>query len=159
MAENQKKNMNKKVIAGVIALVAVIVALVTVFCVFREKPVQDAKAITIEGIDNEQKDIVQGAKAITIEVIDNEQKSIVYEVHTDAEYLRQAMEEADGLTVEGTESIYGLMVETVNGVTADYNVDGAYWAFYVNDTYCNYGVDEQPVADGDAFQIKYEAAQ
>ncbi len=140
MAENQKKNMNKKVIAGVIALVVVIAALVTVFCVFREKP-------------------VQGAKAITIEVIDNEQKSIVYEVHTDAEYLRQAMEEADGLTVEGTESEYGLMVETVNGVTADYNVDGAYWAFYVNDTYCNYGVDEQPVADGDAFQIKYEAAQ
>lgn len=66
------------------------------------------------------------------------------------------MEEADGLEFSGTESEYGLMVETVNGVTADFNVDGAYWSFYVNGTYCNYGVDSQPVEDGDAFQIKYE---
>lgn len=140
MTENQERKSNQKVIVGLIALVAVIAALAAVFLVFREKP-------------------VQGAKAVTIEVIDNEQKSTVYEVHTDAEYLRQAIEETEGLTVEGTESEYGLMVETVNGVTADYTVDGAYWAFYVNDAYCNYGVDEQPVADGDAFQIKYEAAR
>ena len=137
MAENQTKKSNKKVIIGVIALVAVIAVLAIVYSVFREKP-------------------VEGAKSITIEVIDNEQNSTTYEVDTDAEFLRQAMEEADGLEFSGTESDYGLMVETVNGVTADYNADGAYWSFYVNDTYCNYGVDSQPVEDGDAFQIKYE---
>ena len=137
MAEGQAKKSNKKVIIGVVALIAVIAVLATVFFAFREKP-------------------VDGAKAITIEVIDNDQKSTTYEVHTDAEYLRQAMEEADGLEFSGTESEYGLMVETVNGVTADFNVDGAYWSFYVNGTYCNYGVDSQPVEDGDAFQIKYE---
>lgn len=138
MAENQeKKQSNKKVIIGVAALIAVAAVLAVVFFVFREKP-------------------VQGHKSITIEVIDNTRNSTLYEVHTDAEYLRQAMEEAKGLEFSGTESEYGLMVETVNGVTPDYSVDGAYWSFYVNGDYCNYGVDSQPVEDGDAFVIKYE---
>ena len=138
MAENQeKKQSNKKVLIGVATLIAVVAVLAVVFFVFREKP-------------------VQGRKSITIEVIDNTQSSTVYEVHTDAEYLRQAMEEAEGLEFSGTESEYGLMVETVNGVTPDYSVDGAYWGFYVNGTYCNYGVDSQPVEDGDAFVIQYE---
>ncbi len=138
MAEKQeKKQTNKKALIGAAALIAVIAVLAVVFFVFREKP-------------------VQGQKSITIEVIDNTQSSTVYEVHTDAEYLRQAMEEAKGLEFLGTESEYGLMVETINGVTPDYNVDGAYWSFYVNGAYCNYGIDSQPVEDGDAFVIKYE---
>lgn len=134
---DQAKSSNKKVIIGVAALVAVIAVLAVVFFVFREKP-------------------VQGAKSITIKVVDNEQKSTTYTVHTDAEFLRQAMEEADGLEFTGSESEYGLFIDTVNGVTADYSADGAYWSFYVNGEYCNYGVDQQPVEDGDAFQIKYE---
>ncbi|MGN0167274.1 MAG: DUF4430 domain-containing protein [Acetatifactor sp.] len=98
---------------------------------------------------------VEGAKALTIEVVNDKQETTSYEVHTDAEYLRQAMEETEGLTFEGTESEYGLMVETVNGVTADYSKDGAYWAFYVDGEYCNYGIDTQPVNDGEAYSIVY----
>lgn len=98
---------------------------------------------------------VEGAKAITIEVVDDTAAGTTYEVHTDAEFLRQAMEEADGLTFSGSESEYGLMVDTVNGIRADYTEDGAYWSFYVNDVYCNYGIDSQPVNDGDAFSIVY----
>jgi hypothetical protein len=58
----------------------------------------------------------------------------VYNHNTDAEYLRQALEEIEGLTVEGEESDYGLYVKTVNGITADYETDGAYWAFYTNES-------------------------
>lgn len=101
----------------------------------------------------------EGSKRLTIEVVDDTGASKVFTVHTDAEYLREALEETKGLTVEGTESDYGLMVETVNGVTADYNADGAYWAFYVDGEYCNYGVDEQPVMDGESYSIVYTAAE
>lgn len=100
----------------------------------------------------------EGSKTLTIEVVDDAGASEVFTVHTDAEYLREALEATEGLTVEGTESGYGLMVETVNGVTADYSTDGAYWAFYVNGEYCNYGVDEQPVADGETYSIVYTTA-
>lgn len=138
MTENKKTD--KKVIIGIVALAAAVVLLAVVFFAFREKP-------------------VEGGKTITIEVVDNEQKSVTYDVKTDAEYLRQAMEEADGLEFSGTEGEYGMMVMIVNGVTADYNVNGAYWSFYVNGEYCNYGIDTQPVLDGDAFRIEYTSAQ
>ena len=69
------------------------------------------------------------------------------------------MEEADGLEFGADEGPYGLSVHTVNGERADYNLDGAYWGFNVNGTYCNYGVDSQPVMDGDAFEIVYTLAE
>ncbi len=138
MTDNKK--MNKKVVIGIAALAAAVALLAVVFFVFREKP-------------------VAGSKVITIEVVDNEQKNTSYDVKTDAEYLRQAMEEAKGLEFSGTESEYGMMVTTINGVTADYNVNGAYWSFYVNGGYCNYGIDTQPVLDGDVFRIEYTPAQ
>ena len=96
-----------------------------------------------------------GSKKIVINVVNNVGDEKSYNVKTDAEYLRQAMEEADGLEFSGEESEYGMMVTEVNGVTADYNVDQSYWAFYVNNEYCNYGIDEQPVTDGDVFRIEY----
>ena len=98
----------------------------------------------------------EGSKTVAIEVIDDQGESTEYEVHTDAEYLQQAMEETEGLIFEGEEGEYGFTVYTVNDVTADFNTDGAYWSFYLNDEYCNYGISEQPVNDGDEFTIKYE---
>lgn len=132
----EKKKANKKLIIGVIVLAALIAVFAIIFLLFKPKT-------------------AQGAKSITIEVVDNNANSTMYDVHTDAEYLRQAMEEADGLEFSGSESEYGMMVETVNGVTADWNVDQSYWGFFVNGDYCNYGIDTQPVMDGDAFQIIY----
>ncbi len=126
---------NNKILklAGIVVLA---LAMVFAFITFSEKP-------------------VEGSKAITIEVVDNEKKSTVYELKTDAMYLQGAMDEAKGLTYEGDEGQFGLMVHTVNGVKADYNVDQSYWAFYVNGEYCNYGIAEQPVNDQDAFKIEY----
>lgn len=134
MTESKKNS--KKAIIAVIALVVLIALFALVYRFAAPKP-------------------VEGAKALTIEVVDDKAETTSYEVHTDAEYLRQAMEEADGLTFDGTESEYGLMVETVNGVTADYNTDGAYWAFYVDGEYCNFGIDSQPVNDGETYSIIY----
>lgn len=133
--ENSKKT-NKKVLFGILGLVVLIAVMACVYLAFKPKA-------------------TAGSKAITITVVNKAEEAKSYDVKTDAEYLRQAMEEAKGLTFEGTESEYGMMVETVNGELADYNADGAYWAFYVNDEYCNYGIDSQPVADGDAFSIVY----
>lgn len=133
------KKFNRKALIGVIIMIVIIVGMILLYGIFRPKA-------------------VEGSKEITIEVVNNKQESVTYELRTDAEYLRQAMEEAEGLTFSGTESQYGLMVESVNGVVADYGVDGAYWSFYVNDDYCMNGIDTQPVYDGDAFSIKYETS-
>lgn len=136
MTETGKKKNGKKIAAAAAVLVAAAVLLCVIYVKFTPKP-------------------AAGDKHITIEVVDDQETSVSYSVDTDARYLREALEETEGLTVEGTESEYGLMVETVNGVTADYESDGAYWAFYVDGEYCSYGVDQQPVEDGQAYRIVY----
>ena len=132
----------KKVIFSLGILVVLIAAMTLIWANFREKP-------------------VEGSKAITIEVIDGKEESVVYEIKTDTQFLVEAMEEAkeQGLTYEGEEGQYGLSISTVNGERADYTLDGAYWSFNVNGEYCNYGVSEQPVEDGDAFEIVYTKAE
>ena len=129
---------NKKKLLGIGLIVVLVAAMALIYGKFSEKP-------------------VEGSKNITIEVVNSKEESTVYELKTDAEYLIEAMEEAksEGLTFEGEEGEFGMSIMTVNEETADFNVDASYWAFYVNDEYCNYGVSEQPVEDGDAFAIVY----
>ena len=98
---------------------------------------------------------VAGSKAITITVVDSAAKETVYPLRTDAEYLQQAMEEAEGLTFSAYEGPYGMVITAVNGETADFNVDSAYWGVTVNGEYGNYGISQQPVHDGDVFTIAY----
>ncbi len=99
-----------------------------------------------------------GEKSVTLTVIDKEQEKQVYKLNTDATVLREVMDEAEGLSFSGKEGQYGLMVESVNGVRAVYELDDAYWNFFVNDAYCKYGIDTQPVNDGDEFTIQYTPA-
>ena len=127
---------NKKKLLGLGALIIIIAAFALIYGKFSEKP-------------------VEGSKAVTIEVINSKEESTMYELQTDAEFLAQAMEEAEGLTFAYDEGPYGASVHTVNDEKADYNTDGAYWGFNVNGAYCNYGISEQPVEDGDVFQIIY----
>ena len=132
--------MKNKKIWGAGLLVVLIAAFAIVYGVFREKP-------------------VEGSKEITIEVVNQAEESEVYELKTDVEFLRQAMEEAEGLEFSGQESEYGMMVEVVNGESAVYDKDGAFWSFMVNGELCNNGIDTQPVEDGDEFQIVYTEAE
>jgi len=51
--------------------------------------------------------------------------------------------------IAGEDGDYGLYVKTVNGITLDYEADGAYWSFYIGEEPASTGVDgEKAVADG-----------
>lgn len=128
----------KKVVLGSGILVVLILAMALIWTNFREKP-------------------VEGSKEITIEVVNSKEESVIYELKTDAKFLNQAMEEAreDGLTFKEDNS---RMVIEVNGEQAVYVEDNAYWGFYVNEEYCEFGIYEQPIENGDAFKIVYTKA-
>lgn len=98
---------------------------------------------------------VEGSKSIIIEIVDNQKKSTRYNLKTDVMYLKEAMDEADGLTYSGEDTAYGYTLYTVNGITADFNVDNAYWSIYVNNEYGQLSLDKQPVNDGDVFKLEY----
>ncbi|MCM1193295.1 MAG: DUF4430 domain-containing protein [Butyrivibrio sp.] len=132
----ETKKSNKKIIIGAVVLVALLAVFLVIFNVFREKP-------------------VKGSKAVILEVINQENQTSEYSVQTDAEFLRQAMEEAKDFTFDGEEGDYGFTLYTINGETHNWNVDGSYWAVYVNGEYGQYGIDSQPVKDGDIFRFEY----
>ena len=52
---------------------------------------------------------------------------------------------AEGL-IEGHETEYGLYIDTVNGITADWDKDQTYWAFYINGEYATTGIDSTEIA-------------
>ena len=125
----------KRILAGA-ALALLFLALALVYFAFGEKA-------------------VSGSKAVSISVVNSAGETTAYSLKTDALYLIEAMAETKGLTYESSEGPYGLVIESVNGERAVYSESGAYWGFSVNGEYCNYGVSQQPVEDGDAFVIAY----
>lgn len=136
----KKQSDRKKIIIGAVILIVLLAAFAVIYVVFGPKA-------------------AQGSKEYILKVVDDNGETTQYTGHTDAEYLRGALEElekSDDLTIEGEESDYGLFIDTVNGVTADYSKDKAYWALYVNGEYGNYGVDSQPLTDGDIYSLVYE---
>lgn len=96
----------------------------------------------------------EGDTKFAFTVTDQNGSDTVFEIHTDKETVGEALLEV-GL-IEGEESEYGLYVKTVNGITADYDKDGVYWAFYVNGEYAQTGVDSTAVTEGEAYAFKVE---
>ena len=100
---------------------------------------------------NRQPQTEQGAKTISVAVIMDGETTRELTIHTDAEFLRGALEQEN--LIEGTESEYGLYVTTVDGIAAD-DAKRQYWCFKDgNGNDLTVGVDSAPIADGDAFQI------
>ena len=91
-----------------------------------------------------------GQKAVGVTVVYADATTDEFSFSTDAEFLRQALEEQK--LVEGEESQYGLYVKTVNGVTAD-EAKEEWWCFTKDGEDVMTGVDSTPVADGDHFEI------
>jgi hypothetical protein len=53
--------------------------------------------------------------------------------------------------ISGEETDYGLNIIVVNGISADYEKDKAYWAFYVNGEYAMTGVMDTEIVAGDTY--------
>ena len=95
-----------------------------------------------------------GSTEFSLTVVDREGSETQFEIHTDKETVGESLLEL-GL-IDGEESGYGLYVKTVNGITVDYDKDGAYWAFYINGEYASSGVDSTEITEGDSYSFKVE---
>ena len=96
----------------------------------------------------------EGATTFTFIVVDKVGKETPFEIHTDKTIVGEALQELNLL--EGEEGEFGLFVKKVNGIEADYNKDGVYWAFYVNNEYAIKGVDETNISPEDIYMFKVE---
>ena len=72
-------------------------------------------------------------------VTDLDGKETAFDITTSRTMVGEALED-EGL-IEGDPSEYGMYVRIVNGITADWDKDQTYWAFYINGEYAMTGVD------------------
>ena len=93
-----------------------------------------------------------GSKTVVVEV-KAEDQLITFTVHTDKNTVGEALLEHKLIT--GEDGPYGMYIKSVNGITADYDVDQSYWAFYINGEYAMTGVDTTEITEGATYQLAY----
>ena len=79
------------------------------------------------------------AVSFKVVVTDLEGNETAFDYSSNAASLGEALV-AEGL-IEGHETEYGLYIDAVNGITADWDNDQTYWAFYINGEYATTGID------------------
>jgi hypothetical protein len=93
-----------------------------------------------------------GAKTVVVEVKAQE-KPVTFTIKTDKDTVGAALLE-HGL-IAGDEGPYGMYVKVVNGMSADYDVDQRYWAFYTNGEISMTGVDVTAITEGATYRMVY----
>ena len=87
------------------------------------------------------KEEAPAADAVSFKVVvtDLDGNETAFEYSSNAASVGEALV-AEGL-IEGHETEYGLYIDTVNSITADWDADQTYWAFYINGEYATTGID------------------
>ena len=96
----------------------------------------------------------EGEKQFELTVADAEGNEIVFDISTDQTTVGAALQELK--LIEGEEGDYGLYIKSVNGIIADYDTNGTYWAFYINGEYAMSGVDVTEIEEGAAYALRVE---
>lgn len=94
----------------------------------------------------------EGKTTLTVEV-EAKGHAVTFTIMTDKTTVGDALLE-HGL-IAGEESAYGIYVKVVNGITADYDTDKHYWAFYIDEKDAYTGVDGVEITEGVKYQLVY----
>ena len=131
----QKKWWQKKgIFIGLAVLVVVIVGMVLIWRQFAPSA-------------------VEGQKTIAVQVVHKDESVKNFEIATDEEFLRGALEQEN--LIQGEESEYGLFVKTVDGETVE-DKNQEWWRFTKGGEMVNTGVDSTPIADGESYEITFK---
>ena len=93
----------------------------------------------------------EGQHSFTLEIADADGKMITATINTDEETVGAALSKLN--IVQGDPGDYGLYIKTVNGVTADYDKDKTYWAFYIDGEYASTAADMTAITDGSVYKL------
>lgn len=131
-------------------LIAAFIAFAMIFLLVACGETQKDVITTTEPISVEAQD----SNTFTFEVVDATGNKTQLPVMTDVKMLGDALQKLG--YIKGEQGPYGLYIKEVNGITADYDVDGTYWAFYINDEMSVKGVDQTEIVDGAIYSFRVE---
>ena len=96
-----------------------------------------------------------GTNTLSITVTMGE-KSILLTIKTDAATVKDALLEHE--LIDGEQQAIGYMMTTLIGIAAEYEVNGAYWAFKQNGEFVMTGIDSTPITGDAAYEFVYSFA-
>lgn len=96
-----------------------------------------------------------GEKDITVTVVYKDKSNKEFEISTDAENLGDALLEEKLVTEQEHKTGF---YTTIDGVRADYTLDGAWWCITKGGEMTTAGANDLPIADGDSFEITHTPA-
>ncbi|MBE6717208.1 MAG: DUF4430 domain-containing protein [Ruminococcaceae bacterium] len=159
--KSQKVSKMKKLLIS-ISIVALIFSLVS--CTKAETPQngdettgasQENATSSASVIFEEDTTVGEGKNAVSVSV-KTPDKTVKITIMTDKTVLGDALTES-GLC-EGEEGPYGLYIKKVNGISAVYETDGAYWSLTVNGEAASTGADGVEITDGAEYELVYTEA-
>ena len=100
------------------------------------------------------KELGEGKTSFNFEVVDANGNLTSFVINTDEKTVGDALLKV-GL-IDGEDGLYGLYVKSVNSITYDYEKDGKYWAFYVDNEYAVEGVDLTEIDTSKTYCFKAE---
>lgn len=103
----------------------------------------------------EDAEVGEGAHSVFIEVKIGG-RSVTLTVKSDKDNLADMLTE--NKLVDGDTSEYGLYIKKVNGVTADYDADGAYWGLCKDGEPTPVGASSITVKDDEHYELVYTKA-
>ena len=96
----------------------------------------------------------KGKTSFKLEVTDNKGETKTFTIKTDEKTVGDALMHSD-VKLIGIDDEWG-MVDTVNGLKADYLANGSYWAFYINGEYASVGVFDAEIEKDAKYGFNYE---
>ena len=147
----------KKILALILTVVMLSLLMVSCSAIDKVTEIFSGNTVDKEGLWESatyRRDMEFGSGAKTIEVeVKVSEKSVTFTIHTDAATLGDALLEHE--LIAGENGAYGLYVKTVNGILADYDIDGSYWSFYKGGEMMMTGVDGESISGGEHYEIIY----
>lgn len=95
-----------------------------------------------------------GSVSFAMEIKDQNGQVTAFTVKTDEKTVGGALQTLG--VIDGEKGQYGLYVKTANGISADYDKDGVYWAFYINGAYAETSVDATTITEGATYALCVE---
>ena len=112
--------------------------------------------IPLTGTQAEPVELGEGATAFAFQVIDPDGYESWFRISTDQKILADAL--VDLGLIAGTESEYGLYVDTVCGTQLIYSDENpVYWSFLINWEYADHGVSGEEIHPEAIYTMKAEA--
>jgi len=138
--------MNRKFQSAVL----VILSLVCILCLASCRTPEET-GVWENAVYTEDTELGSGAKTVILEV-KAEEKTVTFTVKTDKDTVGAALLEHE--LIAGEDGEFGLYIKSVNGMTADYDVDQTYWAFSINGEYAMSGVDGTEITEGAIYRLE-----